>query len=269
MPAITRLNYTRNHTLMKIAISGKGGVGKTLLAAHLALAFKKAGYSVIAIDADPDTNLASTLNFPDAEKIVPISEMKELVDERTGAAGGFFKLNPRVDDIPEKYSSQHEGIRLLVMGGLRKGGSGCYCGENSLLSSLLAHLLIARDEVVIMDMSAGIEHLSRGTARSVDSLLMVIEPGRASLETARRIEKLAAELGIKKIAAVGNKIHDVGEEKYIKESLKGVEVLGFIPYDEALTKAELEGRPAISATPAIAKEAASICIKLAAETGLA
>ena len=257
---------------MKIAISGKGGVGKTLLAAYLALAFKEAGYSVIAIDADPDTNLAATLNFPNADRIVPLSEMKELVEERTGAPAGYFKLNPRVDDISEKYSSQHDGIHLLVMGRLKKGGSGCYCGENSLLASLLAHLLVARDEVVVLDMSAGIEHLSRGTARSVDKLIIVVEPGRASLETARRIEKLAAELSIKKLAAVGNKIHNKKEETCIRESLGDLEVLGFIPYDEALTRAELEGKPATEASPEIAAAAASIFDKIVrgkeAEIGL-
>ncbi len=250
---------------MKIAISGKGGVGKTLLTAHLALAFKKAGYSVIAIDADPDTNLAATLSFPDADKIIPLSEMKELVEKRTGAPGGYFKLNPKVDDIPEQYSNQHQGIRLLVMGRLKKGGGGCYCGENSLLASLLAHLLVARDEVVILDMSAGIEHLSRGTARSVDILIIVVEPGRASLETAQRIEKLAAELGIEKLVAVGNKTHNKNEEGYIKESLQGMEFLGFIPYDEALTRAELEGEPITEASPKIAVAAAAILDKIVRE----
>jgi CO dehydrogenase maturation factor len=188
--------------------------------------------------------------------------MKQLVEERTGAPGSYFKLSPKVDDIPEKYSSQYNGIRLLVMGRLKKGGSGCYCGENSLLASLLAHLLVARDEVVVLDMSAGIEHLSRGTARSVDILIIVVEPGRASLETAHRIKKLAAELGIGRLAAVGNKIHNKKEESYIKEALKGVGFLGFIPYDEALTSAELEGKPATEASPEIADAAANVLDKI-------
>ena len=163
---------------MKIAISGKGGVGKTLLASLLCKTFAEAGYSVIAIDADPDANLASTLGFPNADKIIPISDMKELAEERTGARGGqlgsFFKLNPKVDDLPEKYSQKHDGLRLMVMGRVKKGGTGCYCPENALLQALLTHLLIARDEVVILDMEAGIEHLGRGTAKAVDKLILTI-----------------------------------------------------------------------------------------------
>ncbi|MDO8687060.1 MAG: AAA family ATPase [Dehalococcoidales bacterium] len=157
---------------MKIAISGKGGVGKTLLSSLLAKIFAESGYSVLAIDADPDSNLAATLGFPRAEEITPISEMSELVEERTGAKPGeiapFYKLNPKVDDIPEKYSVKHNGIRLMVMGRIKRGGTGCYCAEGSLLQALLAHLLIARNEVIILDMEAGIEHLGRATAQAVD-----------------------------------------------------------------------------------------------------
>jgi len=153
---------------MKIAIGGKGGVGKTLLAALLSKTFVESGYSVIAIDADPDGNLAATLGFPHPEKIIPISEMSALIEERTGAppgkAGGYFKLNPRVDDLPENYSQEYSGIKLMVMGRLKRGGSGCYCPENALLQALVTHLLLGRDEVVILDMEAGIEHLGRATA---------------------------------------------------------------------------------------------------------
>ncbi len=231
---------------MKIAISGKGGVGKTLLASLLARAFADSGYSVIAIDADPDANLAATLGFPDAEKVVPISEMKELIAERTetrpGETGLYFKLNPKVDDLPERYSLKHDGIRLLVMGQMKRGGSGCYCPENALLAALLAHLLIARDEVVILDMAAGIEHLGRGTARSVDKLIIVVEPGRASIETTYRIEKLAKEIGLQNIALVANKIHSEPEKEYITARLKGHEFLGFIPYDQALVNADINNQ---------------------------
>ena len=240
---------------MKIAISGKGGVGKTLLAAHLTRAFSASGYAVIAIDADPDANLAATLGFPDSAKIVPLAKMKGLIAERTGTqpgeAASIFKLNPRVDDIPKRYSAKHDGIRLLVMGQLKKGGSGCYCAENSLLAALLTHLLIARDEVVILDMSAGIEHLSRGTARSVDRLLIVVEPGRASVETAHKINKLARDIGIESMAVVGNKIQSQQEERYIRAELKGFEILGFIPYDRALVAAELSNLPALEASQKI------------------
>lgn len=234
---------------MKIAVSGKGGVGKTLLSAFLAQAFARDGYDVIAIDADPDANLGASLGFPDADKIVPISHLKELIEERTGAkpaaSGAFFKLNPRVDDLPDEYSTRHNGIRLLVMGEVKRGGSGCYCPENVLLGSLMSHLLLRRDEMVILDMAAGIEHLSRGTAQAVDRLLIVVEPGQASMETAHRVKKLAADLGIKELAIVGNKVRSADEAEYISRGTKGLDMLGVIPYDAGLVDAQIQGVPVI------------------------
>jgi CO dehydrogenase maturation factor len=235
--------------VMKIAISGKGGVGKTLLSAFLARAFAADGYEVIAIDADPDANLAASLGFPDAGKIVPISHLKELIRERTGtqssAGGAYFKLNPRVDDLPDEYSVKHGGIRLLVMGEVKRGGSGCYCPENVLLGSLMSHLLLARDEIVILDMTAGIEHLSRGTAQAVNQLIIVVEPGQASLETAHRVKQLANDIGIKELAIVGNKIRGAEEEAYIRKGTKGLDMLGVIPYDAGLIDAQMRGLPII------------------------
>ena len=132
---------------MKIAISGKGGVGKTLLAAFLSQIFASSGYSVIAIDADPDANLAATLGFPNPEKITPISELNDLIEERVGVrpgtSGSFFNLNPKVDDLPEKYSVKMDGIRIMSMGRIKRGGTGCYCPEGALLQALVSHLLIA------------------------------------------------------------------------------------------------------------------------------
>ena len=241
---------------MKIAISGKGGVGKTLLASLLVRTFAEHGYLVIAIDADPDANLATTLGFPDADKVNPISEMKELIAERTetkqGKSGLYFKINPRVDDIPEKYSLKHNGIRLLVMGPVKKGGTGCYCPENAFLAALLSHLLIARDEVVILDMAAGIEHLGRGTAKAVDRLIVVVEPSRVSIETAYRIDRLAKDIGIENIAVVGNKIHSQSEIEFITSRLKDFDILGFIPYDPALVQAEISNLPLLEASQSIA-----------------
>ena len=245
-------NGRRLSRVMKIAISGKGGVGKTLLSAFLARAFAKDGYEVIAIDADPDANLGATLGFPDADKIIPISHLKELILERTGAkesaAGLFFKLNPKVDDLPDVHSVKHDGIRLMVMGEVKKGGSGCYCPENALLSSLMSHLLLGRDEVVILDMAAGIEHLGRGTAQAVDRLIIVVEPGRASLETAQRVKRLAGDIGIKELAVVGNKVHNADEEAYIKDGTGGMEILGVIPYDAGLFDAQRRRLPVLSQT---------------------
>jgi CO dehydrogenase maturation factor len=230
---------------VKIAISGKGGVGKTLLSSLLCRAFAREGYSVLAIDADPDTNLASALGYPHPDEIIPISEMKELIDERTGSQGGrpgsFFKLNPKVDDIPEKYAQKLDGIRLMVMGRVKPGGSGCYCGENTLLQALMAHLLVARNEVVILDMAAGIEHLGRATAKAVDKLIIVVEPGRKSIETAMRVRQLARDIGVTNIAVVGNKVRNAADSDFIKNSLPDFEYLGFIPYDPGIIDAEIAG----------------------------
>ncbi len=251
---------------MKLAISGKGGVGKTLLAATLARTMADAGYSVTAIDADPDANLALSLGFPDSGKIVPISQMKELIQERTGTQPGsnspYFKINPRVDDIPEKYSVKHNGVRLLVMGQPKAGGAGCYCPENAVLAALMAHLLLAPDEMVIMDMAAGIEHLSRGTARAVDKLIIVVEPGRASIETAKRIRALAQDLGISSISVVGNKVPDATGQDFISSSLPDMDILGFIPYDTAVAQSDMRNTARLDASPQIKQAIKEITAKL-------
>ena len=247
---------------MKIAISGKGGVGKTLLASLLSRVFAEFGYSVIAIDADPDANLAATLGFPHPEKITPISQMSALIEERTGVrpsqVAAYFKLNPKVDDLPEKYSVECNGIKLMVMGRIKKGGSGCYCPENALLQALLVHLLVARDEVVILDMEAGIEHLGRGTARAVDKLIIVVEPGRRSVETTYRITKQAKDIGLQNIAVVGNKVRSQSEREFIVSSLPGFEFLGFIPYDQAVVEADLANLPLVDSSQQIISEARNI-----------
>jgi len=247
---------------MKIAISGKGGVGKTLLASLLSKIFTESGYSVLAIDADPDTNLAANLGFPHPEEITPISELSDLIEERTGARPGqsapFFKLNPKVDDLPENYSVTHGAIKLMVMGRIKRGGTGCYCPEGALLQALLTHLLVQRDEVVILDMEAGIEHLARGTARAVDKLIVVVEPSRRSIETAHRIRKLAQDLGLQNIAVVGNKIRSQSEKEFLIKHLPDLEFLGFIPYDQAVVDADLANRPLLDSSPQITAEVKNI-----------
>lgn len=243
---------------MKIAISGKGGVGKTLLASLLSRKFAAAGYSVLAIDADPDANLAANLGFPHPDNITPISEMDDLIEERTGArpgkSGSFFKLNPRVDDIPDRFAAEHDGIRLMVMGRIKRGGTGCYCAEGVLLQALLSHLLIQRDEVVILDMEAGIEHLARGTSKAVDRMIIVVEPGRRSIETAHRIHELAEDIGLENIVLVANKVHSQSEKEFLTKSLPDMEFLGFIPYDQALIEADLANLPIQDASRPIAEE---------------
>jgi len=247
---------------MKIAISGKGGVGKTLLASLLAHTFVASGYSVLAIDADPDANLAATLGFTHPENIVPISEMKDLIAERTetqpGRSGAYFKLNPKVDDLPEKYWQKFNGIRLMVMGRIKKGGTGCYCPENALLKALMSHLLLARSEVIIMDMEAGIEHLGRATAGAVDKLIVVVEPGRRSLETARSINGLAGDIGLKNIAVVGNKVRTQSDRDFLTTSLPDLAFLGFMPYDQAIVDADLANQSLVDASPVVMNEVKNI-----------
>ncbi len=230
---------------MKLAVSGKGGVGKTTVAALLIHVFNDMGKKVLAIDADPDANLGSALGIKDPERLVPISEMKDLVAERTGAQpgsiGGMFKLNPKVDDLPERLSLKLDGIKLMRLGGVKKGGGGCICPESALLKALVTHIVLGRDEVVVMDMEAGIEHLGRGTAQAVDRLLVVVEPGKRSLDTAHHIRKLASEINLKKIALVGNKIRGPHDQEFLEKHMPGFEFLGFIPYDDAIIEADLTG----------------------------
>ncbi len=230
---------------MKLAVSGKGGVGKTTFSALLIRTLNAQGKHVLAIDADPDANLAAALGIPDADRITPISEMKELILERTearpGSIGGFFKLNPKVDDLPEALSAKLDGIKLMRLGGVQKGGGGCICPESTLLRALITHIVLARDEVVVMDMEAGIEHLGRATASAVDRLIVVVEPGRRSMDTAGHIRKLALEIGLKNIVLVGNKIRNPKDELFLREHLSDFDFLGFIPYDEALIEADLNG----------------------------
>lgn len=230
---------------MKLAVSGKGGVGKTTFSALLIRTLNDQGKRVLSIDADPDANLAAALGIPDADKIIPIAEMKELIIERTGATpgsiGGYFSLNPKVDDLPEALSAKLENIKLMRLGGVQKGGAGCICPESSLLKALVRHVVIQRDEFVVMDMEAGIEHLGRATAKAVDKLIVVVEPGRRSIDTAGHIRQLAAEIQLTNIAVVGNKIRSGKDEQFLREHLSDLEFLGFLPYEDALIEADLEG----------------------------
>jgi CO dehydrogenase maturation factor len=253
---------------MKIAVSGKGGVGKTMLVSLLSTILRQSGYSVLAIDADPNATLANALGFPHPEKITPISEMADLIEERTGARPGqaapYFRLNPKVDDIPEKYWVEHDGIKLMVMGRLKGGGSGCYCPENALLEALVAHLLLQRDEVVIMDMEAGVEHLGRATARAVDKMIIVVEPGKGSIETAYRIRELAKDIGLVNIKVVANKIRSKQDRGFLVSAMPDFEFLGFIPYDQSIIEADLAGSPLIDLGQKVMAEVKDIAARLGA-----
>lgn len=230
---------------MKLAVSGKGGVGKTTFSSLLARTLSDRGKTVLAIDADPDANLAAALGIADADKVTPIAEMKELIFERTGAQpgtiGGFFKLNPKVDDIPDTLSVRLDNIKLMRLGSVKKGGAGCLCPESTLLKALVTHVVLGRDEVVIMDMEAGIEHLGRATAQAVDKLIVVVEPGRRSIDTAEHIRRLASEIHLSQIAIVGNKIRGPKDEEFLRAHLSDFDFLGFMPYDDKLIEADLSG----------------------------
>ena len=257
--------------MLKLAITGKGGVGKTTLSALLAHAFAEQAQQVLAIDADPATGLAMACGVPTeiAERITPIAEMEDLIYERTGARkgeiGGFFKLNPRVDDIPERFAVSQNGIRILTMGTVKSGGTGCLCPENALLQSLVTYLLLQRDEVLILDMEAGVEHLGRGTARAVDEFIIVVEPGRRSIQTAHSIRGLAADLGIGRIYVVGNKIVDASDEAFIIDQLAGFEMLGFLPSDRQAIEADRMGQSVFDAAPQLADRARAMVKRLMAD----
>lgn len=223
---------------MKIAITGKGGVGKTTFSSMLSRTFADEGYRVVAVDADPDANLGLALGFPTeiSESITPISEMKKLVSERTGAEaqsfGKMFKMNPKVDDIPDLYCKEYNNVRLLTLGTVDSGGSGCVCPEHVLLKRLCSHLILQNKDVVIMDMEAGIEHLGRGTAQGVDAFIAVVEPGERSLQTYRKVKKLGKDIGVKKVFVVGNKIRNKSDEDFVTSNLQDGELLGFIYYNQ-------------------------------------
>lgn len=235
--------------MMKIAVTGKGGVGKTTLSGTLACLLSQT-YKVFAIDADPDMNLASSLGIH--EKITPISNMKDLIQERTGATPGssfgeVFRMNPKISDLPESLSINYDDegrLKILVMGTVDKGGDGCVCPASVLLKALMRNLILKKDEMVILDMEAGVEHLGRKTAEAVDIMIILVEPGLKSLETAERIKRLANDIGIKNISAVVNKVSSPEEELFVKNKLNKLEinVLGTIPRDNAVVEADMEGK---------------------------
>jgi len=232
---------------LKIAIGGKGGVGKTTVTSLLARCLAAdENNKVIAIDADPVANLAAGLGIDENDPITPVSELTELIQERTGAKagtmGGFFALNPKVDDIPDRFSRSRDGVKLLVMGTVQSGGSGCICPEATVLKALMNHLVLFRDDIVIMDMEAGVEHLGRATSASVDALLVVVNPGARSRAAADKIRKLGNDIGIKNILILANRVRGKEDEILIRESLPDFEILGFLPEVDEIVSADREGR---------------------------
>lgn len=222
---------------MKIAVSGKGGVGKTTVSSNLARLFKKEGFRVYAVDADADSSLGLALGIDEKEldQVKPMIEMKDLIGEIAGE-GALYTLNPEVDSVIRKYSVDFEGIRFLRMGGVKKGGSSCYCRENTFLKALMNSLIMDTKDIVILDMGAGIEHLTRGTSANVDLMLVVTEPGKSSVQTARTVEELARGLGIKQIKFIANKIRNKKEQDFIDLNFKTGELLGVLHYDEEIAE---------------------------------
>ncbi len=253
---------------MKIAITGKGGVGKTTLSATLAWIFAGEGKKVLAIDADPDANLAAALGVSAHElsKMKPIAEMTSLIEDRTGskpgAPGGVYKLNPRVDDIPEEFGLRlGNNIILLATGKSKEAASGCYCPENVFLRRLLKHLVTERDEVVVIDMEAGIEHLTRGTAQSVDAFIVVVEPGQRSIQTARSVKEMAKGLGVKKVYAVANKVKSGSDVAFIEKELD-VPLLGSLSYDPLVVEADMQGQAPFKFSEGLLREVRGIREKI-------
>lgn len=231
---------------MKIAITGKGGVGKTTFAATIARMYANEGRSVLAADADPDANLGLALGFSeeDLEKIVPITKMRRLVEERTeaDAFNRMFKMNPKVDDIPDKYAKLCNGVKLLVLGTVETGGSGCVCPEHVMLKRIISHLMLRSTDVVILDMEAGLEHLARGTTSGMDQFIVVIEPGARSIQTYKNVKRLADDLGVKQVSVVANKVRGGEDEEFIRARIPAEDLLGFIHYNPEVIDADRQGK---------------------------
>jgi CO dehydrogenase maturation factor len=250
---------------MKIAIAGKGGVGKTTLASLLACHYARRGRPVLAIDADPSPCLGPALGFPEEAllDLLPIAEMKELIAERTGAApqrtaGAFFKLNPRVGDLPDRFSRLHRGIRLLLLGAVQEGGAGCICPASALLKELVRHVLLQREEVVLLDLYAGVEHLGRGTAEAVDVMVAVAEPTHASMRTVRQIKALAADVGVRDLLLVGNKAEGEADRSFFAENAPDIPVAGCLPFAPEARDADRGGQVLYDVAPGLAVGAAAI-----------
>ena len=230
---------------MKVAITGKGGVGKTTLASTLARLYADEGRTVLAADVDPDANLGLALGLTEEEvnSIVPVSKMKQLAKQRTGAndQNSFYKLNPDVSDLPDKLAKNINGVKLLVLGTIETGGSGCVCPEHVMLKRIINHLMLHSGDVVILDMEAGLEHLGRGTTSGMDAFVVVIEPGARSVQTYKNVKRLAKDLGVSQVMVVANKVRSAEDEEFIRAKIPAEDLLGFIHYNSEVIDADRQG----------------------------
>ena len=224
---------------MKIAISGKGGVGKTTIMALLAGELRKEGREVLIIDADPSPHMAQTLGIGNAGEVKPIAEMTKMLAERAGKTEGspFYNLNPDVNDLLRDFMIDHEGVRLMVLGAVQVAEGGCACPENHVLRKMLKKMLLTAKEVVLLDMEAGVEHLGRGTVAGVDQLLIVVIPSRSSIRTALKIKQMADDVKIPRVLFVGNLIRDEEDRRFLIDSL-GEAPVAFFPDSSTIRKAE-------------------------------
>jgi len=218
---------------MKIAVSGKGGVGKTTISALLCRTLESEGREVLAIDADSNPNLAYALRLPQPERITPLAEMEGLIQEKTGAKKGsygtYFRMNPEVSDIPERFQQRVGKIGLLVMGSTKQGGGGCACPEFVLVKALISHLLLNQNQDLVIDLEAGLEHLGRGVTEKVDLLLVVAQPDRVSCLTASRIWKLARDIQIQKVYGVANRVASEQDREYLRRQVPEFPFLAHFP----------------------------------------
>jgi len=251
----------------KIAIGGKGGVGKTTVCAVWAQLFAQDGFDVLAIDADPNTNLASAFGLSSEQNPESLIKMKQLIAERTGAGkdaiGTYFKLNPKVSDLPQKHWLEVNGVKLLVLGAITQAGMGCACPEGAFLKALLTHTILQRQELVLVDLAAGLEFMGRASVLGIDALIIVVEPGGRSIETANNVVKMARELGIKNVAAIANKITETAQMDVIKSQLKETVLLGTLRYSRSLQEADLKRAPVFGADAEVTEQLKQAKNKLA------
>jgi len=243
---------------MKIAIGGKGGVGKTTVCSVWAQLFAGEGHDVLAIDADPSLSLGAAFGLPAQHTPKPLIEMKDLIAERTGTrkdgVGAYFRLNPAVSDLPRDHWLKVGDVKLLVLGAVTRAGGGCACPEGAFLKALLAHTILQRDELVLVDLAAGVEFLGRASVQGIDAFVVVVEPGSRSIETAENIAAMARDLGIGCVGAIANKVTEPAQLDLIRLRLKDVPLLGAVTYSRSIQEADLQRAPVIQADAAAVQE---------------